>query len=69
VGHGMICLRHVDDHPQAPWVNRSPNLVCTNHTVPYGTDLHIAAFQAFHARLPSLRPSGTTFDIPFGTIV
>jgi hypothetical protein len=37
-------------------VNRSPNLVRTNHTVPYGTDLHIAAFQAFHARLPSLNP-------------
>jgi hypothetical protein len=38
---------------QAPWVDRSPNLVRTNHTVPYRTDLHIAAFQAFHARLPS----------------
>jgi len=37
--------------------------------VPYGTDLHIMAFQAFHARLPSFRPFGTTFDIPFGTIV
>jgi hypothetical protein len=37
----MIPLRHIDDHLQAPWVNRSPNLVRTNHTVPYGTTFDI----------------------------
>jgi hypothetical protein len=58
VGHGMIRLGHIDDHLHAPWVNRSPNLVSNNHTVPYGTDPHIAAFQAFHARLPSIVPPG-----------
>jgi hypothetical protein len=30
----------------------------TDHTVPYGTD-HVCLCQAFHAWLPSFRPSGT----------
>ena len=30
-----------------------------NHTVPYGTDPWGAFFQAFHSRLPSIRPYGT----------
>jgi hypothetical protein len=31
----------------------------TSHTVPTGTDFNAALFQAFHAGLPSLRPSET----------
>jgi hypothetical protein len=30
-----------------------------DHSVPYGTDPGFSMFQAFHAWLPSIRPSGT----------
>jgi hypothetical protein len=30
-----------------------------DHTVPYGTGFSVPRFQAFHAWLPSFRPSGT----------
>ena len=37
--------------------NRTPS--STHHTVPYGTGSVMPRFQAFHAWLPSFRPSGT----------
>jgi hypothetical protein len=40
----------------------------TDHTVPYGTAAWRAHFQAFHARLPSFRLSGTNTSLPFPNI-
>jgi hypothetical protein len=54
VGNGMI--RRFGPHP-SPKTKERPAQV--DHTVPYGTGLSTARFQAFHAWLPSFGPSGT----------
>jgi hypothetical protein len=54
VGHGMI--RDFQHYPTPKTMERE---VQPDHTVPSGTGFSMARFQAFHAWLPSLGPSGT----------
>jgi adenosylcobinamide-phosphate synthase len=54
VGNGMIILARLGQPSEA---NGTPSPI--GHTVPYGTGCSMPRFQAFHAWLPSIRPSGT----------
>jgi hypothetical protein len=38
VGCGMMRLLHIGFKPRGHYPNRSPQLLATDHTVPYGTD-------------------------------
>jgi hypothetical protein len=53
VGYGMI------DRRGRTIQQALDNTDASNQTVPYGTASRMGRFQAFHARLPSFRPSGT----------
>ena len=52
VGYGMIGMRGLCRF------EISTNFGAAHQTVPYGTGHFRACSQAFHARLPSFRPSG-----------
>jgi hypothetical protein len=54
VGNGVI--RDGASWPSHKTIERPAQV---DHTVPYGTGLSMACFQAFHAWLPSFGPSGT----------